>query len=163
MRVRASFISSTLVRKSLPCGVVDVRVVVEIDDEDFVVGIGVLHQRQGRGFHAGALGPHAAAVVDNQSHGHRDILPLEEQDVLLDVVLRHREGVLFEVGDQLACFVHDRGVAHHQAGVGCEDRYGTLRAGGFGLLAVESRDPYREQRRREAPGFATTSLLLLSS
>ena len=68
--------------------VVEIGIVVEIHDEDFVVGVGILHQREGRGFHAGALGPHAAAVVDNQPHGDRDIFPLEKQDVLLDVVLR---------------------------------------------------------------------------
>jgi hypothetical protein len=137
--------------------VVDIGVVVEIHDENFVVGIGVFHQRQGRGLHAAAFGPHAAAIVDNQPHGDRDILALEQQDVLLDVVLRYAESVLLEVGDQVSGFVDHRGVAHHQARVGVEDGDGSAlrRTGRFGLLAMQTRQAQREHAggEDEAPRF----------
>ena len=68
MRVSASSISLMSLVKSLPLRQVQERLVVEIDDEDFVVGVGILHQRQRGGLHLGALVAHAAAVVDDQAH-----------------------------------------------------------------------------------------------
>ena len=45
---------------------IEVGVVVEVDDEDFVLRVGILDQRQRRGFHRLAFFPHAAAVIDHR-------------------------------------------------------------------------------------------------
>ena len=80
--------------EGLAVRIVQESLVVEIDDEDLVVGVGILDQRQRRGFHLGALIPHAAAVVDDESHGNRNVFAVENPDRLLYAVFVHREGVL---------------------------------------------------------------------
>src|ERR1035437_10638446 len=74
--------------------------VVEVDDEDLVFGVGILDQRQRRGFHPGALVPHAAAVVDDQPYGNRNVFAVENFDRLRNAVFVNREGVLRQGGDQ---------------------------------------------------------------
>ena len=94
--IRASAVSSSAMSlvKSLSFGIVQVGGVVEVDDEDLVVAVGVLHQRQRRGLHLVQLVAHAAAVVDHQAERNRNVFALELADLLLDLVLVDREGGL---------------------------------------------------------------------
>ena len=52
---------------------IEVVVVIEIHDKDFILRIAGLHESQRRGVHLGALLAHAAAVVDHQAHGDGNI------------------------------------------------------------------------------------------
>ena len=70
---------------------VEVILVVEIDDESFVLRIAGLDERQRRGIHLRALFAHAAAVVDHQAHGHRNIVAGENGNLLLDLVFENAE------------------------------------------------------------------------
>ncbi len=78
-------------------GHIEKGIVIEIDDEYFVLRIGFAHHRQGRGFYACALGAHAAAVVDHDSKRNRNIFPLENFDLLRLAVLENFEIALVEV------------------------------------------------------------------
>ena len=53
-----------------------------------------------------ALVAHAAAVVDDEAQRNRHVLAPEDLDLLLDAVLEDLEGVLRQVGDQVAALVH---------------------------------------------------------
>ena len=126
--------------KSLPCGRSRKASSLKLTTKTLVLVVGVLHQRQRRGFHLGALVAHAAAVVDDQAHGNRHVFALETLDLLLHAVLENREGLLRQVGDQVAVLVHHRGVADHQARVRRGRRRRSSSGGASGrldLLAVQ--------------------------
>ena len=63
------------------------------------------------------LRPHASAVVDNQSHGNRDVLVPEQADGLPDAVFVDLEILLAQIGDKPALPVAYRGVQHHEIDV----------------------------------------------
>src|SRR5208337_479657 len=96
---------------------IEVKIVVEIDDKGFVLGIAGLHQGE-RGFvHAGAFVAHAAAIVNDQAHADGNIFALEEGELLLDFVFVNAKIVLREAFHELAAVVEDGGMEHHQADI----------------------------------------------
>ena len=110
-----------VVGEILVLGIVQVGRVVEVDDEDLVVAVGSLHQRQRGGLHLLQLVAHAAAVIDHQAERDRDVLALEFADILLDLVFENREGGLRQRGDQMAGLIDHGGVTDHDARIGVED------------------------------------------
>ena len=67
----------------------EVRRVVEVHDERFVIGIALTHKRKRRAVHALALIAHAAAVVDDQPEAQRNIFVLERLDRLRNFVFEN--------------------------------------------------------------------------
>ena len=67
----------------------EVRRVVEVHDEGFVIGIALTHKRKRRAVHALALIAHAAAVVDDQAEAQRNIFVLERLDRLQNFVFEN--------------------------------------------------------------------------
>src|SRR4029077_18512196 len=93
-----------VVGEILVLGVVQGGGVVEIDDEDLVVVVGSFDEGKGGGFHFRQLIAHAAAVVDYEAEGHRNVLALELSDLLPDLILEDAEGGLREGGDEVTGF-----------------------------------------------------------
>ena len=122
-----------VVGKILILRVVQVRGVVEVDDEDLVVAVGILNQRQRGGFDLFELVAHAAAVVDHQAEGDRNVFALKSADLLLDLVFVDREGGLRKRGHQMAGLIDHRGVADDDARVGAKDGIAFLRRLGHQL------------------------------
>ena len=56
---------------------VQIKIVVEVDDESFVLRVAGLHQRERRFVHPRPLVAHAPAIVDHQPHADGNILALE--------------------------------------------------------------------------------------
>src|SRR5207249_11664963 len=78
-------------------GRIQVVDVVEIDDERLVLHVRRLDKRQGGGVDAGTLLPHAAAVVNHDAHGDRDVGVGEYRELLGNPVLINTETVSPEV------------------------------------------------------------------
>src|SRR5258708_18354324 len=75
---------------------IEVVVVIEIDDEGFVVRIGSLDESQGGLVDAGTLVTHGAAIVNHQAHADRNIFALEQRKFLF--------GFVFEDEQKLSLF-----------------------------------------------------------
>ena len=84
---------------------VQIEVVVEIDDEGFVLRIAGLYQGQSGGVHLGTLVSHAAAIVDHQAHAHGHVFLAEHRNFLFDFVFQHAELVLLKSRDELAAII----------------------------------------------------------
>src|SRR6516164_8678111 len=93
---------------------VKVEIIVEIDDEGFVLRIAVLDKGESGFVNARALVAHTAAVVDHQSHADGNVLALEDGEFLLDFVFVDAEIVLSETFDEFAAVVQNRGVENHE-------------------------------------------------
>ena len=106
---------------------VDARLVVEVEDEHFVLRIGRAHERERRRLDLRPQRPHAAAVVDQQSERDGDVVVPEQRDRLPLAVLVDGERAALERGDELAARVPDRGVDDDQPRLRVKG--GRLRAG----------------------------------
>src|SRR5215472_17870845 len=84
---------------------VKVEIVVEIDDESFVLRITVLDEGESGFVDAGPLVAHAAAVVDNEPHADGNVFALEDRELLLDLVFVDAKIVLRETFDEFAAVV----------------------------------------------------------
>ena len=69
-------------------------VIVEIDDEHFVLRITGMREGGDGGGDFGELGTHAAAVIDDEAHGDGSIFLLEKSEFLLAAVFKDAEGIL---------------------------------------------------------------------
>jgi len=87
---------------------VEIRIVVEIHDKYFVLGIAGLDQVQHGLAHRRALGPHGAGIVHHDSDGNRNVLPLEKRYLLRLIVLIDRKICFRQVRHQMP-----PGVEHH--------------------------------------------------
>ena len=92
---------------------VQVEVVVEVYDEDFVVPVRALHQGDGGRFHLFPLVAHTAAVVDDETQRDGNVFTQKGADGLLVLVLKNGEIVLVKTRDQFSFAVHNTGVQHH--------------------------------------------------
>src|SRR5882724_2318387 len=100
---------------------IEVVVVIEIDDEGLVLGIGSLDQSEGGFVDASALVAHGAAVVNNQAHADRNVFTLEYGKFLFGFVFKDAEIFLLEAVDEFAAVVEDGGVENDEADVDSED------------------------------------------
>ncbi len=89
---------------------VEVVVVVEIDDEGFVVRIGGLDESESGFVDAGTLVAHGAAVVNDQAHADGNVFALEERKFLLGFVLKDAEVVFLEAVNKFAAIIEHGGV-----------------------------------------------------
>src|SRR6266481_1378188 len=96
---------------------IEVVVVVEIDDEGFVVRIGSLDESQGGFIDAGTLVAHRAAIVDHQAHADWNIFALEERKLLFGFVLEDAKIVFLEAINEFAAIIEDGGVKDDEADV----------------------------------------------
>ena len=96
---------------------IEVVVVVEIDDEGFVVRIGSLDESQGGFIDAGTLVAHGAAIVDHQAHADRNIFALEERKFLFGFVFEDAKIVFLEAINEFAAIIEDGGMKDDQANV----------------------------------------------
>ena len=69
-------------------------VVVEIDDEHFVLRITGMSEGGNGGGDFGELGSHAAAMVDDEAHGDGSVFLLEKSEFLRAAVFENAKGVL---------------------------------------------------------------------
>jgi hypothetical protein len=96
---------------------IEIVVVVEIDDEGFVVRIGSLDESQGGFIDAGTLVAHGAAIVDHQAHADRNIFALEEREFLFGFVFEDAKIVFLEAINEFAAIIEDGGVKDDEANV----------------------------------------------
>ena len=93
------------------------RAVVELEQEKFVLRIGgfeELHRRLPRLLE---LGPHAAAGIEHQADGKGSVLARKVQDLLLDLVLEKPEMLFLQACDEAVQRIGNRHVDLHQGGV----------------------------------------------
>ena len=84
---------------------VEVVVVVEVDDEGFVVRVGGLNESE-RGFvDAGTLVAHGAAVVNDQAHADGNVFAFENGKFLFGFVFEDAEILFFEAVNEFASVV----------------------------------------------------------
>jgi hypothetical protein len=80
-------------------GKTQANVIAKMHDKDFIAPIAGANENQRRRQYLRALGPHAAAHVDNQTSGDRDILACEMGNGLELPVFVHPEIVLCQARD----------------------------------------------------------------
>ena len=114
---------------------VEVVLVVEVDDEDFIVRIRRTHQIQGCGIHLLPLLAHGTGIVDHDAHRNGNIFMAERSDGLGMSILVDVEVALVEVGDDALLVVDDGGVQHDFFDLLAEDKDATV--GGIRISAVE--------------------------
>ena len=116
-------------------GARQLRAIVEIDQQKFVLrirGAEELHGRQARFLD---LVGHAAAHVENHADRNRHIFAGETHDFLLDVVFEYAEILLLQPGDQSPVGIRHRYVHQRDVGFGLErfallDFLGIINVGG---------------------------------
>jgi hypothetical protein len=67
------------------------NVIIEVDDEHFVLRIAGMREGGNGGGHFGELGSHAAAVVDDEANGNGSVFSLEESEFLRAAVFEDAE------------------------------------------------------------------------
>src|ERR1017187_4932032 len=93
------------------------HLLVEVDDEHLVFGTAGLYERPGRRDHIRHLRAHASTVVDNQSHGDRNVFVAEQADGLANAVFVNLKILLAQIGSEAAFSVAHGGVQHHEIDV----------------------------------------------
>jgi hypothetical protein len=78
------------------------HIVVEIDDEHLVLRIAGMSECKNGSGNFGELWTHAAAVVDDQAHGHRSVFLLKESDLLEAAILEDAEVLQSQSGDEVS-------------------------------------------------------------
>ena len=89
---------------------IEVVFVVEINYADLVIGIGSAHQIERRGVYLFALFAHRSGVINDDTHGDRDVLVAKRRDGLLMSVFKDIEVAFVEVGYDVLLVVDDGGV-----------------------------------------------------
>jgi len=96
---------------------IEVVVVIEVDDERFILRIGGLNESECSGVDARTFVAHGAAVVDDQAHADGDILAFEDGEFLLGFVFEDAEVFFFETFGEFATVVKNGGVEHDEIDV----------------------------------------------
>src|SRR5712692_1304920 len=135
---------------------IEIEVVVEVDDESFVLGVAGLHESDGRFVDAGTLVAHAAAIIDHQPHADGNVLALEDGKFLFDFVFEDAKIFRLEAVGEALTVIDDRRVQHQQVNVNLDA--GALLTG-VGILAGRRRrrigdGNLSEGRRSEQNGSA---------
>src|SRR5271163_2973828 len=107
---------------------VEIKIVVEIDDESFVLLVAGFHQGDGRFVDAGALVAHAAAVINDQTHADGNVFALEDGKFLLAFILEDTKIFFLESVGKPAAIVEHGGVQHDEADVDFDAAAGLGRA-----------------------------------
>ena len=107
----------------------------------------------GGGGHLGKFRVHAAAVVDNQSHGDRNVFVLEQADALKHAVFVNLKILLAQIGGESALAVAHGSLQHHQVDVHRE----SVR---FRGLAIERRRLLGSGRAPEKKSGATKAFMM---
>ncbi len=89
---------------------VELVLVVEIDDADFVTGIRRAHQVERGRIHLGPLFAHGARVVVDDAQGDGNIFAVKRGDSLRVPVFENGEATFIEIGDDVLLVVDDGGV-----------------------------------------------------
>lgn len=116
---------------------VEVVLVVEINDADFIIGIGSSHQIQRGCVYLLTFFAHRSGVVHHDTHGNRDVVMVKRGDCLRMSVFKDVEVALVEIGDNVLLVVDYRGVKYHLFNLFLEDedpgiaRIGILLATGW--------------------------------
>ncbi len=135
---------------------IKIEVIVEVDDEGFVLRIAGLHESDSGFVDTGTLVAHAAAIVDHQPHADGNVLALEDGKFLFDFVFEDAKIFRLEAVGEALTIVDDRRVQDHQVNFNLDA--GTLFTG-VGILAGRRRRGIRdgnlsEGRRSEHRGNA---------
>src|SRR5580704_16514589 len=101
---------------------VQVKIVVEVHHESFVLWVAGLHERQRCFVHPGPFVAHAPAIVDHQPHADRNILALKSSELLLYFVFEYTKIFGLQTVRELVAIIQHAGVQHHQANVDLDDR-----------------------------------------
>src|SRR5271167_294211 len=101
---------------------VEIKIVVEVDHEGFVLLVAGLNEREGRLVHARPLVAHAAAIVNHQAHADGNILALKGSEFLFHFIFEYPEAISGQTVGKLAAIVKHAGVKHHQADVDLDRR-----------------------------------------
>ena len=70
------------------------NIVIEVDDEHFVLRIAGMREGGDGGGYFGELGAHATAVIDDEAHGDGSIFLLEQSELLRAAVFKNAERFL---------------------------------------------------------------------
>jgi hypothetical protein len=89
---------------------IEVVVVVEIDDERFVMRIGSLNESEGSFVDARALVAHRAAVVNDQAHADGNVFAFEKRKLLFGFVFEDTEIFFFEAVNEFAAIIENSGM-----------------------------------------------------
>jgi hypothetical protein len=100
---------------------VEVVVVVEIDDERFVVRIGGLNESESGFVDARTLVAHGAAIVDHQAHADGNVFAFENGKFLFGFVFEDAEVFFLQAVNEFASVVENGGVENDEVDV---DFYG---------------------------------------
>ncbi len=96
---------------------IEIEIVVEIDDESFILRIAGLHESNGGFVDAGTLVAHAAAIVDHQPHADGHILALEDREFLFHFVFEDAKIFRLQAIGETLAIVDDGRVQNDQIDV----------------------------------------------
>ena len=94
---------------------IQVGIVVEIDDKNLVLPVGVSHQFEGSRFYAGTLSAHAAAVINDEAQRNRYVFAAENLYLLRLPILKDFESTLIEIRYELSLFVGHTSMQDNQS------------------------------------------------
>src|SRR5882724_5140912 len=130
---------------------VQVVLVIEIDDKNLVIFIAGANQIECSLVYTVALFAHRSGIIDDDSHGDRDVLVTDRSDGLGLAVLQNCVGALVEVRDNVLLVINHGGVEHDLLRARVKDeatalRTGFLARGGWWSLRRLSRAWLRRSR-----------------
>ena len=98
-------------------GVIKIGPIVKTDQEEFILGIGVLQKlRYGVPRRDHFVG-HALAGIEEQADRRRDVLTREGQDFLLNIILKEPEVLLFQIRNEVTISIGNADVDEHHVHV----------------------------------------------
>ena len=129
VKVRRFWISSRLRGERLD----QLGRVVELHQEELVLGVGGLEELRHRLARFFQLAAHAAAAIEDHAHRKRRVLARKLRDLLLLLVLEDLEVLLFQPGDEAVHGVGDGHRNQHQRAVHADVGLGSDLGFGRGL------------------------------
>jgi len=126
--------------------------IIEVDDDDLVLGVAGTNQIEASLVHLLALLPHGAGVINDDSHGDGDVLMAEGGNGLLHAVFQNRKCGTVQVRDQVIFFVNHRRVQSNFLHAFVHDEHTfvffyRLRSGGWVLWRGRAGSSGRRRRR----------------
>ena len=88
--------------KGFPLHEFDGNVVIEIDDEHFILGIAGMNEKSDGRKNVGELGAHAAAVVNNETYGYGSVVLIEDRGSLQLAVFEYAKILELQAEDKRA-------------------------------------------------------------
>jgi len=108
---------------------IEIVLVVEVDDTDFVFGIARTYQVERGLVHFVAFFAHRPGIVDHNGHRDRNVFVVKRDDGLRLPILEYGECVLVEVGNDALVVVDDRGMEQDFVDILANDEVATVAGG----------------------------------